>query len=172
MIPAYIALGSNLDNPCAQLDTAQELMRHLPSTHLVKISSYYQSSPVGFVDQPDFINAVAKVHTALSAYDLLECLQQIELKQGRTRTHEKNRARTLDLDILLFGERIIENDSLSIPHPRMLERAFVLIPLYEIAPGLHFPQGQTISFYCDKLPAMEKAQVHKISRSEYVDTIK
>lgn len=172
MIPAYIALGSNLDNPAVQLDNAQELMRHIPSTHLVHVSSYYQSTPVGFLDQPDFINAVAKIHTALTVYELLECLQHIELKQGRTRTIEKNRARTLDLDILLFGERIIEDDTLSIPHPRMLERAFVLLPLYEIAPALHFPQGQTISFYCDKLPAREKATVFKISRSEYVDTIK
>lgn len=172
MISAYIALGSNLENPSLQLDTAQELMRLMPSTHLVQISSYYQSTPVGYANQPDFINAVAKLHTALTAHELLECLQQIELKQGRVRTQEKNRARTLDLDILLFGERIIEDDSLTIPHPRMLERAFVLIPLYEISPALHFPQGQTISFYCDKLPAKEKAQVQKISRSEHVDTIK
>jgi len=171
MISAYIALGSNLNNPIAQIDAAMLLLHCLPDTKLMQISSYYKTAPVGYADQPDFINVVIKIHTSLTAQELLNCLQQIELKRGRLRSLEKNGPRILDLDLLLFGEQIIADKLLNVPHPRMLERAFVLIPLSEIAPTLHFPQGHSISFYCDRLSSAQKSAVQKVLRSEHVEFI-
>lgn len=134
----FIGLGSNLDNPLARLKTAIEDLQQLPQTVLVCVSSLYRSPPMGPQDQPDYINAVAEVETTLSAHALLDALQQIEHKHGRVRARHWGE-RTLDLDILLYGDVQISDARLRVPHPGLAERAFVVYPLHEIAPDLHIP---------------------------------
>jgi 2-amino-4-hydroxy-6-hydroxymethyldihydropteridine diphosphokinase len=134
---AYVGIGSNLKDPRAQVLQAFNELDRLPHTRVVKKSSLYRSAPMGHAAQPDFINAVAQLETGLPAERLLAELQEIEARHGRQRTFA-NAPRTLDLDILLFGNATIQTPSLTIPHPRMHERAFVLKPLLEIAPQLPF----------------------------------
>ena len=135
---AYIALGSNLKEPQRQLQRGFAALTRLPETQLVAKSSVYRSAPVGYADQPDFVNAVAALRTALSPRALLDALLAIEREHGRVREFP-NAPRTLDLDIVLYGERIVNEAGLSVPHPRMRERAFVLVPLAEIAPEVFVP---------------------------------
>jgi len=135
---AYIGLGSNLSDPVDQLQRALIELDRMPDTHLVRRSSLYRSAPIGKVDQPDFLNAVALVETQLSARALLGALLAIENAHGRART-ELNGPRTLDLDLLLFGEKVIREPGLEVPHPRMHERAFVLWPLAEVEPQAQVP---------------------------------
>jgi len=137
-VAVFIALGSNLENPAAQIKRGFEELAALPATRLIKRSSLYRTKPVGYADQPDFVNAVAQLETSLSARDLLDALLEIERRQGRTRSF-RNAPRTLDLDILLYGDEVRANADLTIPHPRMHERAFVLVPLVEIAPDCIIP---------------------------------
>lgn len=132
---AYIALGSNLDNPRKQILTAVNAINALPDCEVVQCSSLYETEPVGYLDQPNFINAVLEARTSLSPLALLHALQSIELQQGRLRSI-KNGPRTLDLDLILYENVEILSEELVLPHPRMHERGFVLIPLYEIAPQL------------------------------------
>jgi 2-amino-4-hydroxy-6-hydroxymethyldihydropteridine diphosphokinase len=129
---AYIALGSNLKDPQRQLHAGFAALSRLPDTQCIARSSLYRSAPVGYADQPDFVNAIAAISTALAPRALLDALLAIEREHGRVREFP-NAPRTLDLDITLYGERTIEEPGLSIPHPRMHERAFVLVPLAEIA---------------------------------------
>jgi 2-amino-4-hydroxy-6-hydroxymethyldihydropteridine diphosphokinase len=136
MITAYIGLGSNLQNPVQQIENAILALQKLPETFVKAVSSLYQTKPVGWLDQPDFINAVCELHTELSAQVLLAHLLDIEQDQGRIRNGIKNQPRTLDLDLLLYGNEIIHESNLIIPHPRLQQRAFVLVPLLEIAPDL------------------------------------
>ena len=140
MTKAYIALGSNLQNPIAQIKDAFKELANLPNSTLITTSSLYQNPPIGLINQPDFINAVAKIETQMLAKDLLEELLLIEERHQRIRM-EKNGPRTLDLDLLLFGEEKISLDCLEVPHPRMKNRAFVLLPLAEIEPSLTLPCG-------------------------------
>lgn len=135
---AFIALGSNLENPVSQIQLAFEELKKIPGTYLVCHSSLYRTAPVGRRDQPDFINAVALIETRLSPHDLLEALLTIERNHGRVR-HSLNEPRTLDLDILLYDELQCRDKILTIPHPRMTQRAFVLKPLIEIAPDCQIP---------------------------------
>ena len=137
MTIAYVGIGSNLDDPRAQVLGAFEELDTLPHTRLVRKSSLYRTAPVGHEQQPDFINAVAQLETGLPAERLLAELQGIEKRHGRERTF-KNAPRTLDLDLLLFGDSKLNLPQLTVPHPRMHERAFVLQPLLEIAPQLPF----------------------------------
>ena len=137
MTLAYVGIGSNLEDPRAQVLTAFQELDRLPHTRVVKKSSLYRSAPVGYTEQPDFINAVAQLETGLPAERLLAELKEIERKHGRERTFA-NAPRTLDLDLLLFGEAKIHGKDLEVPHPRMHERAFVLKPLLEISPHLDF----------------------------------
>lgn len=141
MEAAYIALGSNLQEPQRQLQAGFAALARLPQTQLVAQSSLYRSAPVGYADQPDFVNAVAAIRTELSPRALLDALLAIEREHGRVRDvpNVLNRPRTLDLDIALYGERVIAEPGLSIPHPRMTERAFVMVPLVEIAPQVQVP---------------------------------
>ena len=132
MITAYISLGSNLNDPVQQIKSALNALQHIPHTRLHKSSSLYQTTPVGFLNQPDFINAVAELHTTLSARELFSHLQTIEQDHGRMRDGKKNHPRTLDLDFLLYGNAVINEPDLIIPHPRMWEREFVLEPLAEL----------------------------------------
>jgi 2-amino-4-hydroxy-6-hydroxymethyldihydropteridine diphosphokinase len=132
---AYVGIGSNLDGPRSQVLAAFEELEQLPHTRVVKRSSLYRSAPVGYAAQPDFVNAVARLETGLAAERLLAELQAIEARHGRRRDF-RDAPRTLDLDILLYGELALRTPELEIPHPRMHERAFVLEPLLEIAPEL------------------------------------
>lgn len=136
---AYIGLGSNLSNPIEQLKIALQSIDALPSTQLLQRSSFYGSKPLGPQDQPDFVNAVCKIQTDLSAKALLHQLQKIELEQGRIKKRHWGE-RLIDLDILLFGDQLISSDELTVPHTQMALRDFVLIPLIEIAPGLVIPK--------------------------------
>ena len=145
-VDAYIALGSNMDNPEQQLKTAVKALKKLEQSILMECSSFYQSAAMGQVlDQPDFINAVCRIQTSLEPRVLLQRLQDIEQQQHRRRSVPVGGPRTLDLDILLYGDSIIKEADLLIPHPRLHERAFVLYPLAELnseisipgQPGLH-----------------------------------
>lgn len=141
MTPAYIALGSNLLNPAQQLRNAVTALEQLPSSRLDRVSSVYRSPAIGPGRQPDYLNAVARLLTTLAPLELLHALQQIEQEQGRVRDIRWG-PRTLDLDLLLYGETEIDTLQLSIPHPRMHERDFVLYPLREISDtDLVLPNG-------------------------------
>jgi 2-amino-4-hydroxy-6-hydroxymethyldihydropteridine diphosphokinase len=137
-VAAYIGLGANLDDPGAQVEYAFDELARLSDTLLAARSSLYVSAPVGYDRQPDFINAVAKLETRLSPRALLAGLLEIEHRHGRQRTF-RNAPRTLDLDLLLYGKSRFHEPGLTLPHPRMHERAFVLEPLIEIAPDLEIP---------------------------------
>lgn len=141
MTPAFIALGSNLQDPAAQLQRAVQALQQLPDTHIQKKSSIYRSIAVGPGAQPDYLNAVVLLATKLVPVALLDALQGIEHAQGRTREVHWG-ARTLDLDILLYGDQLIESPRLTIPHPGMQQRNFVLYPLLEISgANLVLPDG-------------------------------
>jgi 2-amino-4-hydroxy-6-hydroxymethyldihydropteridine diphosphokinase len=137
-ILATIGLGANLNDPAAQVEYALAELDRLPGTQLVARSSLYASAPVGYVDQPDFINAVAQVETELAPRALLAALLDIEHRHGRERSF-RNAPRTLDLDLLLYGDAHFHEEGLTLPHPRMTERGFVLLPLLEIAPDTVIP---------------------------------
>lgn len=139
MSVAYVGLGANLGDARNTLQRALISLGALPQTTLLASSSLYRTAPVD-AQGPDYINAVAKVDTKLTAHDLLKALQNIEQYYGRTRAY-RNAPRTLDLDILLFGDQTINDDDLIIPHPRMHERAFVLQPLAELQPDMTLSQG-------------------------------
>jgi 2-amino-4-hydroxy-6-hydroxymethyldihydropteridine diphosphokinase len=131
---AYVGLGSNLQQPRLQVSEALAELALLPETHLTARSSLYRTQPLGPAGQPDYINAVAAITTGLSAQTLLEALQALENRHGRVRTDVRWGPRTLDLDLLLYGDAVIDTPGLQVPHPRMAERAFMLVPLAEIAP--------------------------------------
>jgi 2-amino-4-hydroxy-6-hydroxymethyldihydropteridine diphosphokinase len=135
---AFIGLGSNLSDPKNQLINAIAALDALPSVRLVKYSSLYGSAPIGYLDQPDFVNAVAELATDLSPRDLLETLLALELDFGRMREFV-NAPRTLDLDVLLYDDLRYHEHGLTIPHPQLHLRAFVLQPLLEIAPTIEIP---------------------------------
>ena len=135
---AFIGLGANLGDPEAQVRRAFAALTELPGTRLLAASSLYRSAPVGYTVQPDFVNAVAQIETRLGAEALLRELLATEARFGRVRQFP-NAPRTLDLDLLLYGDRVIAEPGLVVPHPRMHERAFVLAPLAEIAPDTVIP---------------------------------
>ncbi len=141
---AFIGLGSNLDEPEAQLQRALEALAELPASRLLGGSRLYRSAPMGPQDQPDYINAVALIDTALGPHALLDALQAIENAQGRVRTRRWGE-RTLDLDLLLYADEVIADERLSVPHPGIAERNFVLYPLAELAPELILPDGRALT---------------------------
>lgn len=148
----YIGLGSNLDQPLQQLRDAVIELTSLPGTRLMTLSSWYRSAPMGPQDQPDFINGIAELHTSLSPRELLEALQAIE--QAHLRRKDQHWGpRTLDLDILLYGEQVIDETDLQIPHPGIHLRSFVLLPLAEIAEQLIFPDGTSLISYLENCPS-------------------
>lgn len=138
MHTAFVGLGSNLDDPQGQVLRALQALDGLPHTRVLARSSLYRSAPVGYLEQPDFINAVAQLETALSPRALLDALLGLELEYGRTREF-RNAPRTLDLDVLLYDDLCCHEHGLTIPHPQMHMRAFVLRPLLEIAPDCVIP---------------------------------
>jgi 2-amino-4-hydroxy-6-hydroxymethyldihydropteridine diphosphokinase len=155
---AYVGIGSNLDDPRAQVLGAFAELDRLPHTRVVRKSSLYRSAPVGYAAQPDFINAVAQVETGLAAERLLAELQAIEARHGRTRSFA-NAPRTLDLDLLLFGSLAIATDKLAVPHPRMHERAFVLNPLLEISPDAQIPGRGPARAFLDACRAQDAQRI-------------
>lgn len=148
---AYIGLGSNLNNPKQQIKTAFETLTMLPKCQLELKSSLYRSDPMGPQDQNDYINAVVKIETSLEPLSLLDQLQSIELEQGRIRKAERWGPRTLDLDLLLFSDQVINSKRLTVPHYDIKHRAFVLVPLLEIAPELRLPDGTPINLIVEEL---------------------
>ena len=157
MAIAYIALGSNLHTPLEQLKRALKALAQLPQTQLMAVSSFYRSKPLGPQDQPDYLNAAVEISTALSPLALLDELQRIENEQGRVRLRRWGE-RTLDLDILLYGDEIIQTERLTVPHYDMHNREFVIVPLAEIAPNLILPNGQKLAELADRFAVhrMEK----------------
>ena len=143
VVRAYVGLGSNLDDPERQITRALTELAKLPHTRCIKHSRLYLSAPLGppvsLPAQPDYVNAVAQLDTGLSALELLRHLLEIEHRHGRVRTSEQWGPRTLDLDLLLYGEQHHAGPSLTVPHPRLHERAFVLYPLAELDPDLKIP---------------------------------
>lgn len=143
MTLTFIGIGSNLQDPLQQVHIATVSLQQLPHTRVERISSCYQSPPLGPPDQPHFINRVVSLHTALSPEELLDQLQAIEQRQGRVRSVHWG-PRVIDLDILLYGERVITTERLTIPHAGLTQRAFFLYPLAEIAPELILPNGESV----------------------------
>lgn len=143
MTVAYVALGSNLQDPLKQVTKAFKALATLADTQLLACSSLYKTAPVGYDNQPDFINAVAKVETQLPPVALLRQLLAVEASFGRERPFP-NAPRILDLDLLLYGDVRMQTQELTLPHPRMHERGFVLLPLAEIAPDLVLTDGQSV----------------------------
>lgn len=135
---AFIGLGSNLANPSAQVLQAIQMLDDLPGIHVLASSGLYRSAPVGYLEQPDFINAVVQVETTLAPMPLLQALLALEQENGRTREFQ-NAPRTLDLDVLLYDDLQHHQHGLTVPHPQMHKRAFVLLPLLEIAPECVIP---------------------------------
>jgi len=159
MTLAYIGIGSNLGEPEQQIHQAVNALENIQNTTLAEISSLYFSRPMGPQDQPDYMNAVAALETTLTPLELLDALQHIENEAGRVRKDERWGPRVLDLDILLFGEKIIDNERLTVPHYGMKLREFVLIPLAEIAPDLTLPDNSKIAELCQQI-ATNGLKVH------------
>ena len=145
-IKCFIGLGSNLENPVTQVTTALLELERLDQCRNLIHSSLYRSDPVGPPGQPDYINAVASLETSLQPLELLDAMQAIEQQHQRVRIQHWG-PRTLDLDLLLFGDQLINNDRLTVPHSYLQERNFVLFPLAEIAPNLSIPGGKTLPEY-------------------------
>jgi 2-amino-4-hydroxy-6-hydroxymethyldihydropteridine diphosphokinase len=157
---AYVALGANLADPTAQIRAALAALGGLPESCLLRASSLYRTAPVGIHGQPDFINAVAVVETRLTPHDLLAALFGIEARFGRRRDFH-HAPRTLDLDLLLYDAQVIDTPQLTLPHPRMHLRAFVLAPLLEIAPDCLLPGRGSAAAW---LPATRLQPIERLSQ--------
>ncbi|WP_455812659.1 2-amino-4-hydroxy-6-hydroxymethyldihydropteridine diphosphokinase [Pseudomonas graminis] len=158
MIRVYLALGSNLADPLHQVQSALNALAAIPDTTLVATSSLYRTPPYGPPDQPDFLNAAVALDTRLDAESLLNHTQRIELEQGRVRKAHRWGPRTLDLDIMLFGEQTLNTPRLTAPHYDMHNRAFMLLPLLEIAPELCLPDGTRLA---DILATLDSSSIRR-----------
>ncbi len=157
----YIALGTNLEPRATHLEKALELFRSLPDVEVKRVSSIYESKPVGYLDQPDFLNLVFEADTDLLPLDLLDSCQNIEQELGRVRTIRFG-PRTLDVDIVLYGVESIEEERLTVPHPRMQERSFVLLPLQELNPEFVVPGwNKTVNELVAELPPEDLEEIWK-----------
>ncbi|MEJ2480973.1 MAG: 2-amino-4-hydroxy-6-hydroxymethyldihydropteridine diphosphokinase [Acidihalobacter sp.] len=159
-VQAYVGLGSNLDQPEEQLLRALDELSRLPGTRLSASSGLYRNPPMGPVPQPDYVNAVAALETGLSPLELLDGLQAIEQAHGRMRI-ERWGPRTLDLDLLLYAERVIDEPRLQVPHPGLHERPFVLYPLAEIAPELIIPGRGSLAEWLAQCPSSGLARIDR-----------
>ena len=157
MTLVYIAIGSNLASPLEQVNAAIRALADIPDSRVVSVSSLYRTPPLGPQDQPDYLNAAVALETSLAPEALLDHTQRIELQQGRVRKAERWGPRTLDLDIRLFGDAIINSERLTVPHYDMKNRGFMLWPLFEIAPLLHFPDGLALRTALENLGAEKPA---------------
>lgn len=160
MTLAYIGLGSNLENPVAQMKSAIAALASHPHLENLQVSTLYSSKPVGPQDQPDYVNAVACVTTKLSPIALLDVLQGIEQDHHRVRERHWG-PRTLDLDLLLFGEEQIQLPRLSVPHPFMLERGFVIRPLMDLAPEMLLSNGHTVKEHLRQLDTSDLVSIEE-----------
>ncbi len=158
MNTAYIALGANLGDPVATVLAAFGALANLNESRVVHTSSLYRTAPVGNTEQPEFINAVAALETTLAPEALLDALLDVEQRFGRIRA-EKNGPRTLDLDLLLYNDLELELPRLTLPHPRLHLRAFVLLPLAEISPKMPLPRRGTIAAW---LPAVANQGISRL----------
>ena len=152
MIEVYIGIGSNLDEPLQHVKQAISELRQLAHSEYIATSALYRSSPMGPADQPDYINAVSLLQTDLVPLELLDQLQSIERAHGRVRDGQRWGPRPLDLDILLYGEKIINETRLRVPHPGLHERSFVLYPLQDINPALVIPGDGPLAMLIDQCP--------------------
>jgi 2-amino-4-hydroxy-6-hydroxymethyldihydropteridine diphosphokinase len=155
---AYLALGSNLSSPLEQVNAAVQALDNIPQSRVVAVSSFYRTPPLGPQDQPDYLNAAVMLETRLDAETLLDNTQRIELQQGRVRKAERWGPRTLDLDIMLFGDEEIHTERLTVPHYDMKNRGFMLWPLFEIAPDIIFPDGTLLSEQLSSLGIKQPAR--------------
>ena len=151
MTRVWLAIGSNLASPLQQVNAALAALAQIPDTRVVTVSAFYRTPPLGPQDQPDYLNAAVALDTALEPEVLLDHTQRIELQQGRVRKDERWGPRTLDLDIMLFGDRVINTPRLTVPHYDMKNRGFMLWPLFEIAPDLAFPDGERLTAVLQRL---------------------
>jgi 2-amino-4-hydroxy-6-hydroxymethyldihydropteridine diphosphokinase len=158
----YLGLGSNLGDPIGQISRALHEIDDVSGVALTQISSFYRTDPIGFADQPAFVNAVAQIETTLSPQDLMRALLDVEKAHDRVRT-EKNGPRSLDLDILIFNEWRLEESDVTVPHPRLHERAFVLVPLLELNPKLYIPG---LGFAREYLPSVSGQKIEKIMEDD------
>jgi 2-amino-4-hydroxy-6-hydroxymethyldihydropteridine diphosphokinase len=145
MARAYVGLGANLGRREANLKSALTLLGGEPGVEVVAVSSFRETEPVGFLDQPRFLNAAAAVETDLGPRELLECLLAVERALGRTREGRRFGPRTIDLDLLVYGDAVVREPGLEVPHPRLHERRFALEPLAELDPGLVVPGRGPVS---------------------------
>ncbi|MFC1664398.1 2-amino-4-hydroxy-6-hydroxymethyldihydropteridine diphosphokinase [Pseudomonadota bacterium] len=159
-VSAYIGIGSNLDRPIEQIKRAVPLLGEFSNSRICGISSLYLSEPVGVGAQADFVNAVVCLNTSLDPIVLLKLLLQLESDFGRVRAPEGGEARTLDLDLLLYGNQVIDTHSLIVPHPRLYQRRFALLPLAELAPGLQIPTYGVIE------DLIQDCEVQRVERIE------
>lgn len=141
---AYVGLGSNLGDRRALLERALELLAAQPGLDVVAVSSFRETDPVGYVDQPRFLNGACAVETSLGPRELLERLLAVELELGRERAGPRYGPRTIDLDLLLYGQEQLDEPGLTVPHPRLAERTFALEPLVELDPDLSLPDGRRL----------------------------
>ena len=155
---AYVALGANLGDPSATIRAAFGALANLPESRVVRCSSLYRTAPIGNTEQPAFINAAAVLETTLAPESLLDALLDIEARFGRIRA-EKNGPRTLDLDLLLYNNQQLDLPRLTLPHPRLHLRAFVLYPLAELAPDLQLPGRGSIAAW---LPAVANQGISRL----------
>ena len=159
MHTVYLGLGANLNAPRKQIHAAVTALKALKDVEFVCVSHDYASKPMGPQDQPDYVNAVACVKTALKPEQLLDITQAIELEHGRVRKEERWGPRTLDIDILLFGNDVIDTPRLTVPHYGLTEREFVVYPLFEIAPTLVLPNNQSLADITKTLPLNDLQQL-------------
>lgn len=152
MAVVFVALGANLGDPFKQAQQAVDAVALIPDTAIVAVSPFYRSKPLGPTDQPDYLNAVLKIETALLPITLLYALQQIEKNLGRVRKANRWGPRTLDLDILLYDNLQINTDELTVPHYDMKNREFVLYPLFDIAPQLILPDATSLAVLLQHIP--------------------
>jgi 2-amino-4-hydroxy-6-hydroxymethyldihydropteridine diphosphokinase len=157
--PAWIGLGSNLGKPCVALRRAMALMDGLPGTQVRMVSPAYWTPPWGVTGQPDYLNAVVKLVTELAPRSLLDALLNIECQLGRRRGGERWAPRELDLDLLVYDDQMLLEPNLVVPHPRLHQRAFVLVPLNDISPGLVVPGQGRVADLLAALPAAERAAI-------------
>lgn len=159
MTAAYVGLGSNLEGPEAQVRRALDELAGMPDTHVTARSPLYKSAPLGSQDQPDYINAVAALDTRLAPLALLAALRDIERRHGRVRDGTRWGPRSLDLDLLLYSDVVMDTPELTLPHPGLPERSFVLYPLFDVAPQLAVPGRGTVRELRDRLRSTDIARL-------------